>query len=163
MYVIGIDPGNTESALTIYESVNDRIELSFKDVNPQILLWIIGNLHRYMPFCMIAIEKVASYGMAVGETVFETVHWSGRFHQLILEQQRSAVVHRITRNEVKNHLCHSSRAKDANIRQALIDRFGAPGTKKKPGKTYGISSDQWAALAVAVTCFDKYSTSDIKF
>jgi hypothetical protein len=41
------------------------------------------------------------------------------------------------------------RAKDANIRQALIDKLGAVGTKKAPGPLYGISGHLWAALAVA--------------
>jgi hypothetical protein len=42
------------------------------------------------------------------------------------------------------------RAKDANIRQALIDKIGPQGTKAQPGPTYGIKSHSWAALAVAV-------------
>jgi hypothetical protein len=42
------------------------------------------------------------------------------------------------------------RAKDANIRQALLDLIGPQGTKAQPGPTYGIKSHTWAALAVAV-------------
>ncbi len=53
--------------------------------------------------------------------------------------------------EVKIHLCNHPRAKDPNIRQALIDRFGAPGTKKNQGATYGLAGDMWSALGVAVT------------
>ena len=57
------------------------------------------------------------------------------------------------------HLCHDSRAKDTNIRQALLDLFpraggGATpqvGTKGKPGPLYGVSSHAWPALAVAIT------------
>ena len=56
---------------------------------------------------------------------------------------------------VKSHLCHSAKANDSNIRQALIDRWGgdqvAIGRKKAPGPLYGFSGDMWAALAVAVT------------
>jgi len=52
------------------------------------------------------------------------------------------------------------RAKDANIRQALIDRYGpgkdkAIGQKKTPGPLYGFKSHEWAALAVAVTWMDQ--------
>ena len=42
-------------------------------------------------------------------------------------------------------------AKDANVRQRLLDLVGPRGTKKAHGPTYGISGDEWAALAVAVT------------
>jgi len=47
------------------------------------------------------------------------------------------------------------RAKDANIRQALLDLIGPQGTKKTPGPTYGIKSHTWAALAVAVYAANK--------
>jgi len=90
--------------------------------------------------------------MPVGIETFETCYWIG------------AMCHeyngkRIYRSTVKHHLCGSSKAKDANVRQALIDRFGpgrelAIGTKKNPGPLYGISSHCWAALALAVTYQD---------
>lgn len=49
-------------------------------------------------------------------------------------------------------------AKDANVRQALINRFGgkdaAIGRKAAPGPLYGISRDMRSALAIAVTGHD---------
>jgi hypothetical protein len=60
----------------------------------------------------------------------------------------------LPRRAVKLALCGDSRAKDANIRQALIDRFGgsaAIGRKANPGPLYGISPDVRSALAIAVT------------
>ena len=101
------------------------------------------------------IEKIASYGMAVGETTFKTVYWSGRF----AEAYGAERVHRVPRLAVKLHVCHDSRAKDANIRQALIDRFGgkekAIGKKASPGQLYAVSGDLWAALSLAITWFDQ--------
>ena len=57
----------------------------------------------------------------------------------------------VYRQDVKQFLCHSARAKDGNIRQAIIDRLGPPGVKSAPGVTYGISKHLWSALAVALT------------
>ena len=51
---------------------------------------------------------------------------------------------------------------NAAISLYLADRYapGRPnfgkGTKKNPGFFYGFSADMWAAMAVAVTYFDKY-------
>jgi hypothetical protein len=64
-------------------------------------------------------------------------------------------VTRVFRKDVKLHLCNSPRAKDANVRQALLDRLGPQGTKKAPGPTYGVKSHEWAALAVAVYGWDQ--------
>ena len=54
------------------------------------------------------------------------------------------------------HLTNSARAKDANVRQALLDKFGpgkekAVGKKATPGPLDGLTGDCWSALGVAVT------------
>ena len=100
----------------------------------------------------MAIEMVASYGMPVGATVFETVFWIGRF----CEAWKGAF-HRIFRKDVKMHLCNNMRAKDSNLAQALRDRFGEKPTKLKPNPVYGefkLKRDEWQAFAVAVTWMD---------
>ena len=73
---------------------------------------------------------VASYGMAVGQTVFETCVWIGRFIQQV--DYIGKKYNYIYRKDEKMNICHSMKAKDSNIRQALIDRFGEVGTKKNP-------------------------------
>ena len=73
---------------------------------------------------------IASYGMAVGKDVFETCIWIGRFTELARLQ--NIEVEYIYRKDEKINLCNSMKAKDSNIRQALIDRFGEVGTKKDP-------------------------------
>jgi hypothetical protein len=90
--------------------------------------------------------------MAVGASVFETCVWIGRFMQV--SQQAGSDFSRVFRRDIKLHLCNSPRAKDGNVRQALIDRLGPQGTKKAPGPTYGVKSHEWAALAVAVYGWD---------
>jgi hypothetical protein len=95
---------------------------------------------------------VASYGMPVGESIFETVFWIGRFWEETGNITRKA---RIYRKDVKMNLCGSMKAKDSNIRQALIDRFGVVGVKKNPGWFYGFKADIWSAYAVGVTYYDK--------
>ena len=89
--------------------------------------------------------------MAVGKDVFETCLWIGRFIQCAGADR----VRLVYRKDVKLHICNHPRAKDANIRAAIIDRYGgkaeAVGTKKSPGPLYAVKSHAWAALAVAIT------------
>jgi hypothetical protein len=107
-----------------------------------------------------AIEMVASYGMPVGREVFETCVWIGRFQQQATSQ--ASDVRLVYRRDVKLHLCGSPRAKDSNVRQALLDRFPRTGggktpqvgTKAKPGPLYGMRSHAWAALGVALTALE---------
>lgn len=143
MQILAIDPGTTESAYVMF--AYGKIYGAGKVRNKEMLLRL-----NDWPDAEVCIEMIASYGMPVGAEVFETCVWIGRLTQAAGPER----VTRITRNQIKNHLCHSSKAKDSNIRQALIDRLGAPGTKAKRGPTYGISGDVWAALAVAVAYQD---------
>jgi hypothetical protein len=98
----------------------------------------------------LALEMIASYGMAVGAEVFETVRWIGRMQQVWRDPEAVRLVYR---RDVKLHLCGSARAKDQNVRQALIDSLGPVGVKKTPGPLYGVKSHAWSALAVAVTAW----------
>ncbi len=139
MTIIGIDPGNTHSAAVVLErdGITEKVYLE----NGLFIPWIAQWRQEAAPF--IYCEMIASYGMAVGKTVFDTCVMIGRILQVAPGTQR------LTRIQIKSTICHSGKAKDANIRQALIDIYGPPGTKKAPGGTYGISGDMWAALAVA--------------
>src|SRR5690606_7892466 len=91
----------------------------------------------------IVCEMIASYGMGVGQSVFETCVFIG---QLL---NRHPEMIRVTRNAVKVAVCKDSKAKDSNIRLALIDHWGPAGKRAAPWPTFGISTDIWAALAVA--------------
>lgn len=156
--ILAIDPGNMESGYVLVEHDGQEIR-KVLDVGK------IPNDDMYNVLCSpydhLAIEMVAGMGMTVGQEVFDTCVWIGRFWQTVLWQTGYGPT-RIFRREEKLDLCGSLSAKDANIRQALVDRYapGQPnfgkGTKKNPGFFYGFSADMWAAMAVAVTYFDKY-------
>jgi hypothetical protein len=141
--LLAIDPGNMQSGFVEY--IDGYIFKSGIEPNEKILDCI-----QYNSIDAIAIEMIASYGMPVGADVFETVVWIGRFVQHAIHCGYAAP-RLIYRRDVKMHLCGNMHAKDKNIRQRLIDLFGPPGTKKNPGRTYGITSHAWAALALAVT------------
>lgn len=149
--VIAIDPGNIESAYVILEfSDPQNIKILEKGkVSNMDLLMILNELDGGIDF---AIEMVASYGMAVGVSVFETVFWIGRFWECSLAGCKTKVY----RKDVKMNLCNAMKAKDSNISQALKDRFGVVGTKKNQGYFYGFHDDIWSAFAVGVTYIDKF-------
>lgn len=96
---------------------------------------------------ILAVERFEARGMSIGESSIETMIWTGRFIQAWHKPEEVKLV---LRRDVKLELCGTSRAKDANIRAALIDAVGPPGTRRAPGPTYGVRSHAWAALAVAV-------------
>jgi hypothetical protein len=146
--ILAIDPGPVETAYVVWDGAH--IVRKGKAIN-DVALQIVSDFGCGSE-SMCAIEMIASYGMAVGAEIFETCVWIGRYMQVF----GAARCHRLPRLAIKQHLCHDSRARDGNIRQALIDRLGPVGTKKELGPLYGVSGDMWAALAVAVTWWDKH-------
>jgi hypothetical protein len=151
--IIGLDPGYEKSALVVL-SGGVPIE-SHLEPNEAILRWLLtvpGSLRGET----LVIEQIQSFGMAVGQEVFETVFWSGRFAQAWSSGGWASSAVRVPRRAVKLELCKSPKANDASIRQALIDHYGpgrekAIGKKAAPGPLYNIKADLWSALAVAVT------------
>ena len=152
MKILAIDPGPEQSAWVRYDPGNHAVEDKGIWPNDQLVGFL--RHHGGKGRITLAVEMVQSFGMPVGESVFETVLWAGRF-----VEAWDGYWTRIYRKDVKMHLCHSMRAKDANIRQALLDRFPRSGggktpqvgVKADPGPLYGIKTHLWSALAVAIT------------
>lgn len=153
MKVLGIDPGTTESAYVLFDG--EKI-LEFGKVPNEVILYVIIKMNQWD---IVGIEQIKSYGMAVGKEVFETCWWSGRFYEL--SETTELKPYMIPRKEVCMHVCNDGRAKDANVRQAMLDRFGAPGTKNNQGVTYGISKDVWSALAISCTIYDRWDVGKL--
>ena len=110
MRVLAIDPGTTKSGWCLLE-----------DGAPTDWGWddndvLITEMHAD---ATLVIEDIGNYGMAVGRDTFDTCKWMGRFDQA---HTTDAIF--IPRPTIKTHLCGVASAKDGNVRQALIDRFG---------------------------------------
>lgn len=163
--ILAIDPGPTESGFVVIRqnkldefgiaansdiaTLLSRFRFSFSgDVVPDEYL-------NSLP--LVAIEMIACYGMPVGSEVFETCLWIGEFRRIMRPQPVTFCY----RKDIKVHLCGTTKAKDANVRQALIDRLGKPGSKKNPGPTYGITKHMWAALAIAVYAADQQNKINV--
>jgi hypothetical protein len=146
--ILALDPGPDETGFVRFDgaSVLESGILPNDDMLYRVQC-AVGRLEAQA----LAIEMIASYGMPVGREVFDTCVWIGRFKQ---SWQLPEHVRLVFRKDVKMHLCGSPRAKDSNIRQALLDKLGPQGTKKSPGPTHGVRSHAWAALAVAVTALE---------
>lgn len=164
MRVYAVDPGSAFSAIVALD-MSERlpaITMAEKWANKDLLdfLWQHEN-----DGSVLVLEEVCGMGMAVGQEVFDTVFWTGRF-----VEAWEGRWDRVTRNEVKVNLCGSARANDANVRKALIDRWGGPeaaqratkGSKKKPAKQAGplgtLAEDTWSSLAVGLTWRDQQLT-----
>jgi hypothetical protein len=146
--IIAIDPGTHKSAWVRLDEDSTLLEFGYDD-NYELLSKL-----PELDADAIAIEMIASYGMPVGKEVFETCVWIGRF----IERWQDLYT-LIPRKTVTKTLCNDPRAKDANVRMELINRYGpgkgtAIGKKSSPGPLYGVSGDVWAALAVGFVALE---------
>ena len=152
MRIIALDPGNSESAWCVLK--DGQIAEFGKEPNSEVLIRARRDWSPLDSGDLLAVEMIASYGMPVGREVFETCLWIGRYIEAW--ERRQGKFRLVYRKDVKLFHCETVRATDANIRAALLDRYGpgrekAIGTKANKGPLYGIKGDEWAALAVALT------------
>lgn len=159
--VLAIDPGYEQSAFVFYDAARRRLHAFGIIPNAEMRRVLLAGetwIDQVGPItaASCAIEKIAMGGMVAGQETFDTAMWVGRFVECWQSRPSRSDVYLVKRIDEKMHLCHDSRAKDANIRTALLDKFGpgkerAIGTKKAPGPLYGVTSHVWSALAVAIT------------
>ena len=141
MNVLAIDPGPKESSYVLWDGKAIVYHGTWDNI--RVLQTCEGAHDVY--HAEVVIEWIVGYGLTVGSETFDTCRWVGRF------EQAAGGAHLVTRKQVKRHLCETDQARDSHIRQALIAKLGVPGTKKKPGATFGLAGGEWSALAVAVT------------
>jgi hypothetical protein len=169
-FILAIDPGNKMSAyclvspylrpLAFGKHVNtERPDIELDSFEGQVR-WALLKNDCFVDNTIIVIENIESFGMPVSRTVFDTCIYIGELkRQFHLYGYKVDYVYR---HEEKLFICHSSKANDATIKQALVDRFAygeknyGKGVKADPGFFYGFSKDVWSAFAQAVTYHDKY-------
>ena len=172
MKILAIDPGPKQSGWVIIDGEYQVIGSGV--MNNQEARDHIRNFALYSDAPRLAIEQIACMGMAVGAETFQTCVWTGRFIEIFADETGSdEAITQIPRVPIKVHLCGTAKAKDPNIRQALIDRYGGSDAIKKhrpekrnrkgevtsqeveAGALAGVTAHAWAALAVAVVYLDR--------
>jgi len=155
-YIIGIDPGPRESGYCEYNPSTRGVFEAHIYSNDE--LWDSLADRTFLGTTILAIEFPCFYGksVSIGKDVLETAAQVGWFEAAWWANKgRDAVIRRITRREVRMHLCGTMRSGDPQVWTAILDQYGgraaALGTRKIPGPLYGVKSHARAALAVAIT------------
>lgn len=118
MRLLSIDPGNRESGYVLLEGGSP--DQFAKLPNEELLRLVWDEINADV----LVVEFPVARGMPASNELFQTVFWIGRFVQAWIEREPDAEWHPVDRKDVKLAICEDPRAKDANIRQALIDRYG---------------------------------------
>ncbi len=174
-YILGIDPGNKQSAFCLvspelkplafgkYENTKELIA-GFDSFEAKIQIAMLHNGCE-PDNTVIVIENIESFGMSVSRTVFDTCIYIGELKRHF--ELLGFKINYVFRHEEKMIICHSMKANDATIKQALIDRFApdtpnhGKGTKANKGFFYGMKADCWSAFAVCTTFHDREYGSDL--
>ena len=154
--IFAIDPGTKVSTAVLYNPEAERVVEVLRDIsNTALRIQVREHAHTGHP---IVIEDFENYGAAtpIGYDCATMLKWAGRFWEIA--DRHGSEPHWVKRTAIKLHLCGSRRAKDKDVRAAIVERFGgekaAKGRKANPGPLYGVASHAWSALAVALTWGD---------
>jgi hypothetical protein len=155
MIILALDVGTEQSGYCLMSGENYR-PLEFGKMDNLELL----NAVELWLYDALVYEEFQSYGMPIGKSTITSITWNGRYIQCAWS--RGLPYYPIYRVEEKLNLCGTTKAKDANLRQAMIDRFATfdfkngKGTKSNQDWFYGFSKDAWTAAIIGVTFIDKY-------
>jgi hypothetical protein len=157
--IYGIDPGPERTAVVCYDPER-RVPVWGEWVqNIKVISHVLltpSPVRKSRPEDVYVIEYPQNYGSMMGATTLDTCFACGLITGHLSVNYRYS--RPIARPSVKTHLLGVARGNDAQVKRALWNALGEPGTKKDPGPTYclhmrrgGASKHLWAALAVAVT------------
>ena len=140
--IVAVDPGSESSGVVLFDPVcSEPVVYAAKVENDHLLAWLhakaipydVAGWHHLTGPHVLVVEMMRARGMPFSNDEMRTLVWLGRF----IEAWRGEWAE-VYRQDVKLHLCGSAKARDANIRAALIDRFGgkdaAIGCKRARGR-----------------------------
>lgn len=154
--LFAIDPGNVQSAWLVWDG--EKIVAFGLEENEAVRRRLRDAPSTYSQPLHLVYERFASFGMLVGKSVFDTCIWIGRFQEVFWT---TGPIDFLYRKTVVGELCGSGKAKDSNVRRALLDLVGEQGKKKAPGPTYGLKKDLWSALAIAIVGWRKFVEKEL--
>lgn len=167
-YILGIDPSNKASAWCLMEIPTLRVvECGFLEAK-EMLYFIekVVDTDEYEVY--LAVEGMQNLGQVVGSDIFNTAYLIGRILERaeltpMLNGRKYKDIKLIYRTQEKKIVCgKSSRVKDKDIRQGLINKFAehdfknGKGNKANPDWFYGFARDEWSAFAVGYTAWILY-------
>lgn len=167
-YCLSIDPSNKASAYCLLElPILKVVEFGFLEENK--MLDYVENIIDTDEFeIYLAVEGMQNLGQIVGSDIFNTAYLIGRILERAyllprLNNRSYKDIKIIYRTQEKKIVCgKSSRVKDKDIRQSLINKFArhdfknGKGNKANPDWFYGFARDEWSAFAVGYTAYKLY-------
>ena len=153
MMLLAIDPGPVQSGVAWWNGIEARGEI-LPNHSALALIWDIAQ-----PADIVAFEQFVPMGQRVDDNSIKTCEFTGVLKHTLRQFGHSLLP--ISRREVKQHVLGRVTGTDADVRAALIARFGPPGTKSAPGTLHGITGHMMAAFAVAVTAYDQAVGRDL--
>ncbi len=153
MIVAGIDIGSKTSACVWYDGERNLVARVEECDNATMLRHIRADGES----CFV-VEKPQSWGRAVNKGLMETAFVAGRFAEASGNPQT------LERKQVVMHLCGNRTGGDKQVRQAVMFRWGTDpkvvfGKPSAKGPLFFITGHRMAALAVAITYFERWKFS----
>lgn len=153
-YVLGVDPGPTESAYAIIRSdytITQAAKVPNADLSHHIL-----SADRLAALAQVAIEGLVCYGRPVGRETFETAYMVGEIRQICRMAEIPWTIY--ARPVYANAIAGCGKVTDAVLYQALRLRFGS---NSKGGPLYPLRghSDLRSAFAIAAYWLDCHQRS----
>ena len=128
MNILALDPGSQNTAWVLYDGGEPLEWKTQPNDEVRAMLSGIAQMSQSHPD-MLAVEYMRPRGMPTSQDEMDTMFELGRMVQAWGRNWKP-----ISRHEVKVHICGQGNASDANIRAALIDRYGGSKAIAPAGK-----------------------------
>lgn len=148
--LVGIDPGPKTSGFVVWSLARRRVVESCSHLANSEVRYVLREFEPGTVRVAVEVPKTIylrlrrGQPVTLGKEIIPTILETGK----ILEAARAHSVTEIAPDRARKAVCGTSRSKDPDVKRWLIRYLGRPGTKTRPGPTYGVYDHAWRALAV---------------